>query len=216
MNRMISVVIIIFLFFNLTSCTNTPQKSSNASERGFPIHGEFCGPNIPTLKTQGINDRYAEIESIQAIDSIDDACKKHDVCYMDNGYYDESCDKKLIDDIGNILQFYLDKKNDVFDTSCTALAAGIIDYFRITNPSRSGIEEYADSIASSIMVQGSNIWMSSGTSFYKGYASLAIVIYSPALLVLGVTPAEIKDMATAPLTENGMFDYYPSRFKKCP
>ncbi|HUW44924.1 MAG TPA: hypothetical protein VMW50_03920 [Dehalococcoidia bacterium] len=201
----------VLLFLPLIfGCASSPTTTSQGiKEQGLPIHGEFCGPNIPTLKSTDKRSQLAELQRIPPIDNIDASCKRHDICYAKRGYFNEACDKALIDDMRNLL------RSNTSDTSCLALSYAIIDYFRLSNPSSSTIGGYADTAISGLAVQGSNLWMSTGATFYRGYASFAVLMYSPVLLLMGMSPSQIGELAAAPHKESGAFDYYPSRFKKC-
>ncbi len=204
--------ILLFLVFLvvLGGCASSPTATSQGiKEQGIPIHGEFCGPNIPTLKVTDKKSQLIELRRITPIDGIDEACKRHDICYVERGYFNETCDKALIDSMRSLLQ------SKTSDTSCLALSYAIIDYFRLSNPSSSSIGGYADTTISGLAIQGSNLWMSTGATFYRGYASFAILFYSPVLLLMGVSPSQIGELMAAPHKESGAFDYYPSRFKKC-
>lgn len=202
-------LLLIFLSF-IAGCASSPTATSqDIKEQGIPIHGEFCGPNIPTLKATDKRSQLAELRRISPIDDIDESCKRHDICYVERGYFNEACDKALIDNMRNLL------RSKTSDTSCLALSYAIIDYFRLSNPSSSNVASYANSAISGLAIQGSNLWMSTGTTFYRGYASFAVLVYSPVLLLIGISPSQIGELMAAPHKESGVFDYYPSRFKKC-
>lgn len=57
-------------------------KLLKPTEKFYRIHGNYCGPGN---------------RGGQPVDSIDSACRLHDVCYMINGYHDPICDKELVD-----------------------------------------------------------------------------------------------------------------------
>lgn len=203
-------LLLLLLLPVIFGCASTSTATSQGiKEQGLPIHGEFCGPNIPALKSTDKRSQLAELQRISPIDGIDASCKRHDICYLERGYFNEACDKALIDDMQNFL------RSKTSDTSCLALSYAIIDYFRLSNPSSSTAGSYADTAISGLAIQGSNLWMSTGTTFYRGYASFAVLVYSPVLLLIGMPPSEIGKLVAAPFKESGAFDYYPSRFKKC-
>lgn len=50
-----------------------------------PVYGNWCGPGHG---------------SGTPVDAVDDACKRHDACYSKNGYFNCTCDAKLLSDLG--------------------------------------------------------------------------------------------------------------------
>lgn len=54
----------------------------------MPIHGNWCGPGYPKPG-----------ENPEPIDSADAACMRHDHCYEEKGYFDCSCDQRLVEEI---------------------------------------------------------------------------------------------------------------------
>lgn len=63
------------------------QELEHRSERGVPIHGNWCGP----YHGSGV-----------CIDQLDCACKSHDLCYDKYGYFNCKCDNDLVDSIKSI------------------------------------------------------------------------------------------------------------------
>ena len=51
----------------------------------MPVYGCWCGPHFPPSDTNP-----------QPIDEWDQACKVHDLCYMDYGRNDEKCDLDFV------------------------------------------------------------------------------------------------------------------------
>lgn len=60
---------------------------TDAEADGFPVHGNWCGPGHG---------------GGEPVDPLDEACKRHDECYADSGYFDCKCDTQLIDDIDEL------------------------------------------------------------------------------------------------------------------
>ena len=81
-----SFVILEFLF----SCSIA--KKEQISELSFPIYGNYCGPLHPP---KGMNP--------VPIDDVDIACHNHDKCYDDYGYFNKSCDLKIIEDLKSVI-----------------------------------------------------------------------------------------------------------------
>ena len=58
---------------------------------GFSVYGNWCGPDHP-----------ADVNNAAApIDILDKQCKTHDLCYVDKGYLDCACDRKMVIEIDN-------------------------------------------------------------------------------------------------------------------
>lgn len=53
--------------------------------KGLPIYGNYCGP-----QHGGTGD---------PIDAVDAACKRHDECYAQLGYFDCRCDQQLLEEL---------------------------------------------------------------------------------------------------------------------
>ena len=82
--------------------------STNLTRDGIPFYGNWCGPG------HGSGD---------PIDALDAACRTHDICYGDYGYFNCQCDYDLLLDIYLI-------KADLSPTQLTA-AEAIITYFML-------------------------------------------------------------------------------------
>jgi hypothetical protein len=85
---------LVFVCFLISGCI---------SNRPFPVHGNFCGPHYPDLKSANIQDEVSQLENIPAFDKIDAACKRHDICYAEaEGYMNSKivqCDQILLDEL---------------------------------------------------------------------------------------------------------------------
>lgn len=117
--RLIPLVLIL-LSGLLQACASIPR---NKGEEGFPIHGNFCGPNVPTVpeyKTK--EEKVAGLKKIKPIDDIDKACQAHDICYIKHGYFNTDCDEYLIEELDHFM----------YSHSCANLAFAIGVYFRIS------------------------------------------------------------------------------------
>ena len=74
---------IIFLF----GCSSNKKIIKNP-ELSFPVYGNYCGPLYPPKGTNPI-----------ALDQVDLACKNHDKCYEDYGYFNKKCDLQILDSL---------------------------------------------------------------------------------------------------------------------
>lgn len=80
------IYLFFFIFYSLFSCSS--NKKTKISDLNFPIYGSYCGPLHPP---KGMNPL--------AIDEVDFACKNHDKCYDDFGYFNRNCDEKIVKDL---------------------------------------------------------------------------------------------------------------------
>ena len=92
----------------------------------FSFHGKFCGNNIPSLNFKTRAEEVQLLKKIPAIDSIDEACKQHDICYSKKGEHTLSCDNILVNDMEKI-------RKKLKEQSCKVLAKAIITYFDLVN-----------------------------------------------------------------------------------
>jgi len=63
------------------------------------VHGNFCGPNHPRLTSKTRIDALHELNAIQPVDEIDEACKLHDMCYANTSTGNMDCDLQLTNDL---------------------------------------------------------------------------------------------------------------------
>jgi hypothetical protein len=77
------LLIIVYLF----SCSGN-KKIVQKTEFAFPIYGNYCGPLYPP---KGMNPI--------ALDAVDLACKNHDKCYDNFGYFNKNCDLQIMKDL---------------------------------------------------------------------------------------------------------------------
>lgn len=115
---------IIFIF--LCGCATKAIDNRKLIGRGFPVHGKFCGPNIPFVEASNPVEHSKILKSIQPIDNMDMVCKYHDICYVSNSHNIEMCDSQLIE--------AMDKIKEPYDPGCKLIRHSIISYFKMTNP----------------------------------------------------------------------------------
>lgn len=84
-----SLRVMSFLIFALTStwsiAADDALVADKLSAQQLITYGNWCGADHP----QNINEGEAPI------DALDEACKVHDFCYTQQGYFDCGCDKAL-------------------------------------------------------------------------------------------------------------------------
>jgi len=79
--------IFLFVVVLMSSCSGN-KKITQKTELSFPVYGNYCGPLYPP---KGMNPI--------ALDAVDLACKNHDKCYDDFGYFSKNCDFQIIKDL---------------------------------------------------------------------------------------------------------------------
>jgi hypothetical protein len=65
------------------------------------IGGVYCGPGWGFTKEDVISGKIRSLP--KAIDAIDEACKHHDQCYQDYGYFWQSCNVGLAHDLVKVI-----------------------------------------------------------------------------------------------------------------
>lgn len=119
-----SIIIALLSLNGCLSSIHQPDKITESESSGFmPIHGHFCGPGHPKLFTVSKRDRIQELENIKPFDDIDASCKRHDICYEQNGFGNNACDRKLINDLKALR----------LNWPCSSLRLNITFYFAITS-----------------------------------------------------------------------------------
>jgi len=64
--------------------------------------GVYCGPGWGFVVQDVDSGKIAKLPD--AIDAIDRACKRHDQCYNDHGYFTRSCNLRLAADLMNVIR----------------------------------------------------------------------------------------------------------------
>lgn len=122
----INYILFIPIFFTVGCSTisgsNPLYSPHGGNERGMPIHGNFCGQNIPTVRITTREATINELLRIPAIDVVDQACKNHDICYVYNYNNKLGCDNFLVMKMDE----YLVRKS----STCYHLAVAISGFFR--------------------------------------------------------------------------------------
>lgn len=111
-------ILLFMLFVNGCATTNQGQAIFNV-----PMHGNFCGPLHPAQKGTPL-ENIIELIRIKPFDDIDAACRRHDVCYEMAGYFDRTCDKWIISEVGRLKIIYTDNNHRMY---CDNLQHSFID-----------------------------------------------------------------------------------------
>ncbi len=74
----------------------TSQYTSFAGGKVSFQYGNFCGPNWPVRVSEDPQVQLRELQRFPAMDSIDAACRLHDICFERAGRDNPACDYALI------------------------------------------------------------------------------------------------------------------------
>lgn len=93
-------VLSLILAFQVASCASLGSTSPyfRPQEGVLYAYGNFCGPSLPQFPTprgENVEGRIRFLQSAVAVDSIDQACKSHDLCYEYLGHNTDACDRFL-------------------------------------------------------------------------------------------------------------------------
>lgn len=87
-----------FTIFRMTSKLEVRFKRPGISTY---YGGHYCGPGWGFVRADVESGRIRELP--EAIDAIDAACKTHDQCYADHGYFTGACNQRLAHDLVTVL-----------------------------------------------------------------------------------------------------------------
>ncbi len=83
MKKTFYLLIILGFLFNCSG-----NKKTSTSELSFPVYGNYCGPLYPPKGMKPV-----------PLDNVDSACKQHDKCYEDLGYFNKNCDLEIMQNL---------------------------------------------------------------------------------------------------------------------
>lgn len=136
---------------------------------GIALHGRFCGPGHPFVDSFGTPAEARRLESIEPQDSLDAACKSHDLCYVREGFFDEGCDRALAGRLRTLADRFAQQAESGApdDLLCAQMAAMTADYVlaRAPGPGEASVVEafFQDATDLSIELRGA------GDAFYEFY-----------------------------------------------
>lgn len=134
---------IIFLLF-----LNATLFSSDVDSYHFHFHGNFCGAKFPLIVNKTKKEELEILKEIQAIDVIDEACKNHDICYLDSKMKKSVCDQRLVLEIKKI-------DHKLVDRSCRRLAQSINYFFTLKTDNPITVIESDNSLKNKILMMPS-------------------------------------------------------------
>ncbi len=117
-SMLVKIVLIIFLKIALLG------NSLDVFSTSF--HGHFCGKETPKLDYSNAQEEIRVLSEIAPIDTIDKACKRHDICYLEKGSGSKICDDELVLSMKKVEKKFQDK-------NCRMLSKAIVFYFDTKN-----------------------------------------------------------------------------------
>lgn len=120
----ISFITILASYSYASSSNEQRQYYSTIEERNFPLHGNFCGRDIPTISAVIPAERAIALSQIPHTDNIDKLCKDHDICYAVNGVGSRVCDDGLSEAAGKLVK-------QIQDQDCKAFVNKMHRYFSL-------------------------------------------------------------------------------------
>lgn len=104
-------------------------------------YGCFCGKGYPKivhpskkhytkLNQEEMEELITQYFSIKPYDSIDEACMKHDICYIYRGGEDEKCNDAIYTTLKELKNTFSKVENSKKEKRCRALASDISSYFQ--------------------------------------------------------------------------------------
>lgn len=77
-----------------TGCTHQPLRPEGRDVAW--VWGNFCGKGYPALAPGTLAEQREALLGIVPADTIDAACRDHDLCYLERGDHHKRCDDALI------------------------------------------------------------------------------------------------------------------------
>lgn len=88
-------------------------------------YGEFCGQGRPNVGDGPIAEQKARMAAIRPRDTIDELCRRHDLCVMDEGLLSPTCSRAFRDAL------IATASDGRMTPRCTMLASNFVDFFRV-------------------------------------------------------------------------------------
>ena len=110
------IFILLSVFSLCVNADTTNKNKTSNNNAGFSMHGNWCGPNHP----KDVNNAK------DPIDILDKQCKKHDLCYVEKGEFDCSCDRDMVLDIDKT------QKHNIYNSKQYLLAQNIKVHFAVS------------------------------------------------------------------------------------
>jgi len=129
------------LFFNQLQaipCSNPAVASDNITQTFH--YGCFCGKKFPNIKHSS-NKNYKELnqqqtkelkkqyQKLDAFDDIDQICKEHDLCYIQEKKEAGVCNDKIYQQLYHLENKFKQSTNNILNQQCQNLAYDIASVF---------------------------------------------------------------------------------------
>ena len=137
--KTLSIVTLLFISLHATPCNDPAIANDNLSQKFR--YGCFCGEHYPEIehpskksyRILNATERQELIEqynSIDAYDDIDEACKIHDICFVQYGKQAKVCNDNIVENLTDIKNKFSKKtNNNITDAQCQNLAFDISSVF---------------------------------------------------------------------------------------
>jgi hypothetical protein len=89
---LVRLAAVILVGIALSACDGSVAGSLRTAVSGEPFHGSFCGPGNPKVTATDPAAMLQQLQAIQAVDDLDELCKRHDSCYVANPSDTTRCD----------------------------------------------------------------------------------------------------------------------------
>jgi len=122
-----------------TPCDNPAVADDNLSKKFR--YGCFCGESYPDIKHKSkksykvLNDQerqelIEQYKSIDAYDDVDEACKVHDICFIEHGKQAKVCNDSIVKSLTDIKdKFSKEADDNVTNAQCRDLTFDISSVF---------------------------------------------------------------------------------------
>ncbi len=137
--RIVSLSLLLMVYLHATPCKNPAVADDNLSKKFR--YGCFCGENYPNIKhpskksyrelnSTARQELIEQYQSIDAYDSIDEACKVHDICFIKHGKQAKVCNDSIVKSLTDIKdKFSKEADDNVTNAQCRDLAFDIASVF---------------------------------------------------------------------------------------
>jgi hypothetical protein len=137
--KILSAVFLLLISLHATPCENPAVADDNLSKSFH--YGCFCGENYPEIKhsskknykelnTTARQELIEQYQTVDAYDDIDEACKIHDICFIEHGKEARVCNDSIVEDLTTIKEkFAKEADENITNAQCRDLAFDIGSVF---------------------------------------------------------------------------------------
>ena len=137
--KIVSISLLLMVSLHATPCDNPAVADDNLSKKFR--YGCFCGENYPDIQHKSkksykvLNDQerqelIEQYKSIDAYDDVDEACKVHDICFIEHGKQAKVCNDSIVKSLTDIKdKFSKEADDNVTNAQCRDLTFDISSVF---------------------------------------------------------------------------------------